>query len=454
MCPPGYGARRWAASAAGVAAAGPGMTTLRSVAARIARNIRCVAIAYIVVQVVIWHSFYAAGPWRLAGPAAAVAWAMAMVSYLRRRWPVWPVAGIDSGFHVALALSAGWCVPPAMRGDAANWLFIVMSGQFFLPAWFAPTVVSVPLALASASSYWASATMTLGTGSAGSSPGASAALLLAIAAANLCARRMFYRRVTGADVALARADLDAREQYVVLSRNIERREHERLLHDTVLNTLTALARAGSTDAAEVVGRCRRDVTLMEYVLSDPCDSAEGAGRAYGGLVTAMEAIAIEMRARGLAVHIDVADGVPAGAGAAGGDTARAGAGGGPAVPVAIVVAVAHAVREALANVVSHARTGEAWVDVSPAPGGELAEPGGLQVTVRDAGAGFDPARVDPARLGLRRSIIERVADQGGRASVRSAPGEGTVVSLCWTAWPHPDQNAVAHVTSGRAGLTW
>jgi signal transduction histidine kinase len=441
-----------------MAAAGPGMTTLRSVAARIARTIRCLAIAYVVAQVVIWHSFYAADPWRLAGPVAVVAWAAAMVAYLRRRWPVGQVAGIDSGFHVALALSAGWCVPPAMRGDAANWLYIVMTGQFFIPAWFAPTVVSVPLALASAASYWAGATMTLGTGSAGSSPGASTALLLAIAAANLCARRMLYRRAMGADIALAQADRDAREQYVVLSRNIERREHERLLHDTVLNTLTALTRAGSTDAAGVVGRCRRDVTLMEYVLSDPCDPAKGTGRAYGGLLAAIEAVAIEMRARGLAVHVDVAQGVPAGAGVPGGASAGAGVpagpGGAPAVPVAVVVAVAHAVREALANVVSHAGTGEAWVDISLAPGGEVAEPGGLQVTVRDAGVGFEPARVDPARLGLRRSIIERIADRGGQASVCSAPGEGTVVSLCWTAWPHPEQDAVVSVTPDRADLTW
>jgi signal transduction histidine kinase len=39
--------------------------------------------------------------------------------------------------------------------------------------------------------------------------------------------------------------------------------------------------------------------------------------------------------------------------------------------------------------------------------------------------------VDPARLGLRRSITERVADWGGRVSVRSAPGQGTVVDMSW-----------------------
>jgi signal transduction histidine kinase len=53
--------------------------------------------------------------------------------------------------------------------------------------------------------------------------------------------------------------------------------------------------------------------------------------------------------------------------------------------------------------------------------------------VRDNGAGFDPAAVGPARLGLRRSIVERVADWGGQAAVRSAPGAGTVVTLRWPA---------------------
>jgi hypothetical protein len=55
------------------------------------------------------------------------------------------------------------------------------------------------------------------------------------------------------------------------------------------------------------------------------------------------------------------------------------------------------------------------------------------VTVRDCGAGFDPARVDRGRLGLRRSIAERAADCGGQASIWSVPGKGTEVSLSWPA---------------------
>jgi signal transduction histidine kinase len=87
-------------------------------------------------------------------------------------------------------------------------------------------------------------------------------------------------------------------------------------------------------------------------------------------------------------------------------------------------AIVHATREALANVAAHAGTGEAWVTITLGPGT-------LDVTVRDAGAGFDPARVDPARLGLRRSITGRVTDWGGRVSVRSAPGQGTLVTMSW-----------------------
>jgi hypothetical protein len=78
-----------------------------------------------------------------------------------------------------------------------------------------------------------------------------------VAGVHLYGRRALSGRAAEADAALAEADQAASEQYVILSRNIERREHERLLHDTVLNTLTALARAGPGDAAGVVSRCRR-----------------------------------------------------------------------------------------------------------------------------------------------------------------------------------------------------
>ena len=417
------------------------MTTLGTVTARTAYLIRCIAIAYIGVQVLIWHSFYAAAPWRLAGPLAAVAWGAVVVAYLLRRRPGWPLACADSGTQVALALSAALWIPAAMLGDSANWVYILMAGQLVIPAWFAPLAVLAPLALASAVAYWAGAVLVPAAGPGSSSPVAASVMLLAVAAAAWCGRWVLWRWATGADAALAQADNDSRAQYVVLSRNIERREHERLLHDTVLNTLTALSRA-SGGTAGVVGRCRHDVTLMEFVLGAPGAWPDAARPPRGGLVAVIEAVASEMRARGLDVQVQVTD-----AGSAAPVAAAV-------LPVPVAVAMAHAVREALANVASHAGTAAAWVEVSlAAPGGQGGGPDGVCVTVRDTGLGFDPASVDPARLGLRRSIIERVADWGGQASIQSQPGQGTVVSLRWPATSDAGQQAVAAAASG-LGLPW
>jgi signal transduction histidine kinase/phage shock protein PspC (stress-responsive transcriptional regulator) len=57
------------------------------------------------------------------------------------------------------------------------------------------------------------------------------------------------------------------------------------------------------------------------------------------------------------------------------------------------------------------------------------EPHEVSVFVRDRGQGFDPAAVPADRKGLAESVRARMARRGGTANVRSAPGEGTEVSL-------------------------
>ena len=137
-----------------------------------------------------------------------------------------------------------------MRGQPGDWLFLVVTTQLFVPAWFAPAVLSVPLGLLSVAAYAAgNASAPVSRGAAGS-PAASSVLLLAVAAVHWSAHRMLSRRASRADAALAVAQDGAREQYVILSRTLERREHDRLLHDTVLNTLTAIARSGP--AGEII----------------------------------------------------------------------------------------------------------------------------------------------------------------------------------------------------------
>ena len=81
-----------------------------------------------------------------------------------------------------------------------------------------------------------------------------------------------------------------------------------------------------------------------------------------------------------------------------------------------------AAREAVVNAAKHAGTGR--VDVYA----ECADDA-VEVFVRDRGVGFDMDAVPEDRLGVRGSIVDRMERHGGRAEVRSVPGEGTEVRL-------------------------
>jgi len=420
---------------------GPAMTTLRLLVAYLASTIRCAGIVYIGVQIVIWHSFYTAASWRLAAPALAMAWGLTVAVYLRRRWPSPLFACVDSAVYVALALGAQECVPPAVRDNALSWLVISMSGQLIIPAWYVPGAGSLLLAVISPMAFLAGAAIHPVT-STRTLTGA-AILLTIVGLVHGYGRRELYGRAAVADADLHRADQAVREQYAIRSRNIERREHERLVHDTVLNTLTALTRAGIDDVAEVVNRCRRDVGLIKNALGDPDDLAADAALPYGDLLSEVRAVVADMRARGLNVHVEIDDR------------------GGLVPPARVITAVLAAAREALSNVAAHAGTGEAWVTVRlmTALEGETEVPCRLQVIVRDRGTGFDLTRVDRARLGLRRSIAERTADCGGHASIWSRPGQGTVVSLCWPTSErsgdrYPADRSLADRTLAEESLAW
>jgi len=74
----------------------------------------------------------------------------------------------------------------------------------------------------------------------------------------------------------------------------------------------------------------------------------------------------------------------------------------------------------LMNVRKHAGTSQAVVTIEPAHGG-------MRMTVRDDGKGFDPSL--GTGFGTTQSIIERMAEVGGSAEIDSAPGDGTRVTL-------------------------
>lgn len=78
-------------------------------------------------------------------------------------------------------------------------------------------------------------------------------------------------------------------------------------------------------------------------------------------------------------------------------------------------------KEALHNVRKYARASKVKVSMTGSDGV-------LSVHVSDDGVGFDPTQVGSERFGLR-GIRERLERAGGQFTLRSAPGEGTEVSV-------------------------
>lgn len=184
------------------------------------------------------------------------------------------------------------------------------------------------------------------------------------------------------------------------ARYVTRLAHHRALHDTVLATLTLIAR-GLVDPGrpEVRRRCARDAEVIRGMLGPGCDPAFGTvSEALREVVGEASLLGLRVRFQGTMVPADV--------------------------PPPVVEALRAAAREALNNVVKHAGVDHAWLTVT-------GEGRVLRVTIVDRGRGFDPEAVPPG-FGFRHSIVDRVAEVGGRARVSSEPGAGTCVELTWT----------------------
>lgn len=176
---------------------------------------------------------------------------------------------------------------------------------------------------------------------------------------------------------------------------VARRELERELHDTVLSTLSALGRESLRDSDAVRHRCAADARFLRT-------HGQSAGPSAVALEDRLASVIGPFIAAGFPVELS-------------GDH-RAN------VPDGVAEAMARATREALNNAHRHSGAGCARVEVD-------ARAGGLTVRAVDSGVGV---RVDaPNSLGTRRSLIERLADVGGRATVTRSPGAGTTVTLRW-----------------------
>jgi signal transduction histidine kinase len=167
------------------------------------------------------------------------------------------------------------------------------------------------------------------------------------------------------------------------------------LHDSVLQTLALIQRKADDPRAVVALARAQERDLRAWLYEDPAAPTSS-------LRAALEDTAAEVETlHGVPVEVVLV-----------GDAALDDG----------LVAMVRASREAMLNAARH--SGAPAVDV-------FAEVEGRQVDVfvRDRGSGFDPDGVPADRLGLKGSVIGRMTRHGGRATVRSAPGEGTEVHL-------------------------
>jgi two-component system NarL family sensor kinase len=96
-------------------------------------------------------------------------------------------------------------------------------------------------------------------------------------------------------------------------------------------------------------------------------------------------------------------------------------GSGPPLPLRIAVGLYRIAQEAVNNVRQHANASNLTVHL-------VLMPQSVRLVIEDDGEGFDPAQIPPGHFGLV-GLNERARLLGGRLTIRSTPGAGTVVDV-------------------------
>ena len=189
----------------------------------------------------------------------------------------------------------------------------------------------------------------------------------------------------------------------------QRRQSARLLHDTVLATLTLLAHSGVGVSPEALRQqAGEDSRLLRQLRmgSTPMPRFSGTYSlepvAESTLGTTLESVKQRFLRMGL--------------------TVRWHGSGQVLLRSDVLDAFLFALAECLENVRRHAGVTDADVTITESEDT-------LRAVVTDAGVGFLPDEVDDGRLGVAESVVARLRDVGGNARVFSTPGAGTTVVL-------------------------
>jgi len=189
----------------------------------------------------------------------------------------------------------------------------------------------------------------------------------------------------------------------------QRRQGARLLHDTVLATLTLLAHSGVGVAPDALRQQSADDARLLRQLrlgATPTPQSSGTYNLEGVeetvLGTTLESVKQRFGRMGLEVSWHGTGQV--------------------LLPSDVLDAFLLALAECLENVRRHSGVTEAHVTITD-------DETTVRAMITDAGVGFTLDDVDSARLGFTESVVGRLKEVGGRARLFSSPGSGTTVVL-------------------------
>ncbi len=189
----------------------------------------------------------------------------------------------------------------------------------------------------------------------------------------------------------------------------QRRQGARLLHDTVLATLTLLAHSGVGVTPQAMRQqAADDARLLRQLRlgANPTPQASGGYTLepveQSVLGNTLESVKQRFGRMGLEVSWHGTGQV--------------------LLPSDILDAFLLSLAECLENVRRHAGVTEAHVTITD-------DDTTVRAMVTDAGVGCVLAHVDQAKLGFKESVVARLTDVGGNARLFSSPGSGTTVVL-------------------------
>jgi signal transduction histidine kinase len=189
----------------------------------------------------------------------------------------------------------------------------------------------------------------------------------------------------------------------------QRRQSARLMHDTVLATLTMLAHSGVGVAPAVLQeQAAEDARLLRQLRLGATPNPQSSG-SYSLLSpgdpvlgTTLESVKNRFGRMGLEVSWHGTGQV--------------------LLPGEVLDAFLLALAECLENVRRHSGVRQADVTITD-------DPSTVRAMVTDAGVGFDPSQISEDKFGFKESVVARLHEVGGNARLFSSAGSGTTVVL-------------------------